>query len=315
MIALATEALHAWGGSTAPRLISHRENAVFAVTLADGRKAALRLHRPGYNSEAAIKSELWWTGALAKSGFPAPAPIALPSGSYVLHLCDGQIASMIGWVDGAQIGAGGTALAGSLADQIALYRNLGGLLAHLHTASDALRLPDDFQRRDWNLEGFLGEAPLWGRFWENPALDAHGRDLINAARDQARDDLVDYAACADHGLIHADALRENVFRRGDDLTLIDFDDAGFGFRMYDLAVALSQSTGEDCFEALKDALLVGYADIRPLCPRDIDRFGLFATLRAFASFGWVMPRLAPKDPAVERYLLRMTAAAQRYLKG
>jgi Ser/Thr protein kinase RdoA (MazF antagonist) len=312
---VATQALAAWGGGSAPRLISHRENAVFAVTLRDGRRAALRLHRPGYNSAEEIKSELWWTGALTDAGFPAPAPVATKSGALMQHMPDGQIATMIGWVDGAQIGAGGTPLAGTMAEQTALYRQLGALLAQLHTTSDALFLPGDFQRRDWNLEGFLGEAPLWGRFWENPLLDDTTRPLILKARQKAVEELTAYAPNADHGLIHADALRENVFRTGDRLTLIDFDDAGFGFRMYDLAVTLSQSLMDDNFEALKTALLEGYARHRPLGRHDIECFTLFTSLRAFASFGWIMPRLKPDDPAASCYLTRVTRAAETYLKG
>ncbi|NOX73221.1 MAG: phosphotransferase [Alphaproteobacteria bacterium] len=315
MIELATNALAAWGSGSTPRLISHRENAVFAVTLGNGQKAALRLHRPGYNSAPEIKSELWWTRALAGAGFPAPAPIATETGAPILHLPDGQIATMIEWVEGAQIGETGTALAGNLPAQTTLYRRLGDLLAELHTTSDAFSLPSDFQRRDWNLEGFLGEAPLWGRFWENPLLDETNRPLILAARQKAFEELTAFAPNADYGLIHADALRENVFRTGDRLTLIDFDDAGFGFRMYDLAVALSQSTMDDNFEALKAALLEGYARHRPLSPHDIEHFTLFITLRAFASFGWIMPRLKPDDPAASRYLLWVTRAAETYLKG
>jgi Ser/Thr protein kinase RdoA (MazF antagonist) len=314
MMQSATEALDAWGGSTAlPRLISHRENAVFAVTLNDGRRAALRLHRPGYNSAEEINSELWWTSALAKAGFPAPAPIATQNGAAMLHLPDGQIATMIGWVEGAQIGAVGTPLAGTLAEQTALYRQLGELLADLHTTSDTFTLPPDFQRRDWNLDGFLGATPLWGRFWENPLLDEATGDLILKAKQKAIHDLTAYAIEADYGLIHADALRENVFRQGDKLTLIDFDDAGFGFRLYDLAVALAQSLMDENFEALKTALLEGYSQTRPLRQLDIEHFTLFSALRDFASFGWIMPRLKPDNPDKGYYLDQVTLAARAYL--
>jgi Ser/Thr protein kinase RdoA (MazF antagonist) len=313
MIDLATQALAAWGGEGAPRLISHRENSVFAVTLGTGQKAALRLHRPGYNSAEEINSELWWTGALADAGFPAPAPISTLKGDAMLHLPDGQIATMIDWVEGIQIGAGGSPLAGTPAQQTALYRQLGAVLAQLHTTSDSLTPPTDFYRRDWNLDGFLGKAPLWGRFWENPMLDNTTRQLILAAKQKAVEELTAYAPNADHGLIHADALRENVFRKGDKLTLIDFDDAGFGFRLYDLAVSLSQSLMDENYGVLKAALLEGYSQMRPLRQVDIDHFTLFATLRAFASFGWIIPRLKPDDPDKDYYLDRVTLAARAYL--
>ena len=53
----AAHILAAWGlPAQTPELLKYRENAVFKVRLADGRKAALRLHRPGYHSEAELRS-------------------------------------------------------------------------------------------------------------------------------------------------------------------------------------------------------------------------------------------------------------------
>ena len=40
------------------------------------------------------------------------------------------------------------------------------------------------------------------------------------------------------GLIHADAHLDNVLFDGQQARLIDFDDCGFGYRIYDVAVAL-----------------------------------------------------------------------------
>ena len=56
VLAQAVEAAGFWGGCVAPRLIKNRENAVFEVMLPSGR-AALRLHRVGYQTEAAVRSE------------------------------------------------------------------------------------------------------------------------------------------------------------------------------------------------------------------------------------------------------------------
>ena len=69
--ALATEAVSHWNGEVI-RMLSNRENAVFEVRVPIGR-AALRLHRIGYQSDAAIRSELWWCAALAASGAAVPA--------------------------------------------------------------------------------------------------------------------------------------------------------------------------------------------------------------------------------------------------
>ena len=44
---------------------------------------------------------------------------------------------------------------------------LGAKMARLHVASDKWTLPDGFARISWDRAGLLGDAPVWGRFWEN----------------------------------------------------------------------------------------------------------------------------------------------------
>ena len=74
--ARAHRALAAWNlPAQEPELLKFRENAVFKVRLADGRTAALRLHRPGYHSEAALRSELQWMDELRRNGLNVPLPI------------------------------------------------------------------------------------------------------------------------------------------------------------------------------------------------------------------------------------------------
>jgi len=312
---LAQIALTKWRFDPPATLISHRENAVFEVRQGSGEKAALRLHRPGYNSIAEIKAELWWTRALAARNFAVPTPISTPDGDFLVRVSDSVVATVLSWADGQAIGQSGVALDGTLDRQTALYADLGELLARLHTQSDAIELPRSFARRHWDIYGFLGPNPLWGRFWENPALDKASSAMIETARDKARVALSDYAKTGgDFGLIHADALRENVFAGDRGLTLIDFDDSGFGFRLYDLATALSQSYFDDNYDQLRGAILRGYGRRRQVSDADRRMFTLFAMLRTFASLGWAVPRLGADDPAMSIYVRRATTAAARFLE-
>ena len=70
------------------------------------------------------------------------------------------------------------------------------------------------------MDGLLGDAPFWGRFWENPTLTGAEADLLIQARDDARAWL-GQAQFPIH-LIHADALQENVLDGPKGLSLIDF---------------------------------------------------------------------------------------------
>ncbi len=309
--ALAIRAAEAWGGTAhPPRLLSHRENAVFEVTLPSGL-AALRLHRPGYRTDSHIRSELDWTNELAMRGFPAPEPVAMSGGDYLLALDNRLRASVIVWMDGAPIGTGSSPLT---ADDLVTYFEVGALLARLHRTTMEIG-PKRFDRPSWDIDGLTGPRPLWGRYWDMPGLSVEQRRLLIAARDRARSQLVGYAANGGEiTLIHSDALRENVFRRPDgSLALIDFDDSGFGFVMYELAASISQAVTDPLYPMAQRAVIEGYSKERPLTPCDRSMFGVFAMLRAFSSLGWTVPRLRNDHPKLSVYIERACMLAAKYL--
>jgi Ser/Thr protein kinase RdoA (MazF antagonist) len=311
----AEQALGAWGGTDAPiRWIKDRENAVHEVRLRDGTRAALRLHRVGYQTVAAIRSELWWMQALAQAGLSVPLPIPTQNGDLVHVSSSGRVATVIGWVSGEPLGAYGAALEGGAQDKRARFHAIGALVARMHNITDTLTLPDHFQRHSWDAEGLLGDKPFWGRFWENPSLEAGERSLIGKARNKARQALADFRdRGGDFGLIHADVLRENVLFSGETVSIIDFDDCGFGFRLYDLATLASQNESEPDYAALMQAAITGYRSERPLSDADAALLPMFLMLRRFASAGWVISRAAAGDPLQRLYAERAVTAAERFV--
>ncbi len=70
---LALKALASWD-LAAPQLtlIKHRENTVFRVDTATGKRYALRVHRPGYHRDAELLAEVAWTTALRDAGIATP---------------------------------------------------------------------------------------------------------------------------------------------------------------------------------------------------------------------------------------------------
>ena len=260
--ALAVEAATYWNGSVT-RLLGNRENAVFEVALPTGR-AALRLHRQGYQDDASIRSELWWCAALAQNGVVVPAALPSRSGDYLMKLSGGRNASIINWMNGDAFGAAGQPLLCVPEDRLKRHFALGKLLAEIHTVTDRLALPVDFTRPRWDIDGLVGETPLWGRFWEHPAANPSQAETLRDARDFLRDQISRHQRQGgDFGLIHADVLRENILVDNGVLSLIDFDDSGFGFRLYDLGTALSQNLYEPDYAQIRDALVAGYNETRP----------------------------------------------------
>lgn len=307
----AQEAARHWGG-TVTQTLRNRENAVYAIRLADGRPAALRLHRQGYQSGAAIRSELWWCGALAAAGLPVPAPIPAEDGTLLPQLSTGRFASVLTWIEGEALGEAGQPLPGTPALRQARHHALGALLARIHNATDKLTLPEDFSRPLWDIDGLVGETPFWGRFWDHPLLDPATRDLLSEARVFLRDKLTTHAATQGMGPIHADVLRENVMVTPKGLALIDFDDSGIGFRLYDLGTVLSQDLYEPDRPALQQALIQGYATQRDIDPAMVP---VFTLARVLASVGWVMTRLPLDHPVHKTHIARAAMWARHVLSG
>jgi Ser/Thr protein kinase RdoA (MazF antagonist) len=298
----ADEAARHWDGRIT-RLIRDRENQVFEMATPTGR-AALRLHRAGYQAPAAIQSELWWCAELAAAGLPVPAALPAHDGSLLLPLSDGRHASAVAWMEGEALGEADKPNPRPLAEVLGLYQSLGALLARVHGATDRLTRPPGFERPRWDLEGLVGDAPLWGRFWEHPVASPDQRAVLIRARDALRERLGGRM-----GLIHADVLRENVLVNGRSLSLIDFDDSGFGFRLHDLGTALVQTVQHPEHPLLRDALMDGYGTT------DTAMVEAFTLARTLSSVGWTMPRLAPDDPIHRSHLARAVFCAERLLKS
>ncbi|MES2541155.1 MAG: phosphotransferase [Pseudomonadota bacterium] len=298
----AEEAARHWD-SRIIRLIRDRENHVFEMQTPQGR-AALRLHRAGYQSPAAIRSELWWCAALAQTGLPVPAALPARDGSLLVALSDGRHASAIAWIEGEALGEAAQPNTRPLPLVLDLYHALGRLLAQVHQATDRLTLPPDFTRPRWDWDGLVGDDPLWGRFWDHPEATSDQRATLIRARDILRERLA-----GDIGLIHADVLRENVLVNGRSVSLIDFDDSGFGYRLHDLGTALVQTVQHPEHVQLRDALMAGYGTT------DIEMVEAFTLARTLASVGWTMPRLAPDDPINRSHLARAIFCAKRVLGG
>jgi Ser/Thr protein kinase RdoA (MazF antagonist) len=300
-VTAAETAAKAWGAHVL-RTLRDRENHVFEMGLPSGDRAALRLHRAGYQSPAAIRSELWWCAELARSGLPVPAALPALDGALLVRLPDGRHASAIAWMAGEALGEAAKPFNRPLPQVLDAYHALGQLLARVHRTTDALTLPDGFTRPSWDLDGLVGDTPLWGRFWEHPAATSDQRATLVRARDALRERLA-----GDSGLIHADVLRENVLVNDRSVSLIDFDDSGFGFRLHDLGTALVQTFQHPEQPQIRAALMAGYGT------GDQDMVKAFTLARALSSVGWTMPRLQPDDPVHKSHLARAISLAGQVL--
>lgn len=294
---LARAALPLWGLSPESELtlLKYRENAVYRV-LDGGEQYALRIHRFGYHTREELQSELDWMQALNASGVKTPAIIKTTDGQLVKNVCvdhvpEARMVDVLGWVEGKPLGSIEEGASGDHDMVIANYRTVGSLMAKLHSHAQVWDKPANFKRQMWDVDGLLGDNPVWGRFWELPQLTEAQREQILIARKQAYRELQNLGQDpAYYGLIHCDFLPENLLRSDKGLHLIDFDDAGFGWHLFDIATTLFFHVNEDYFDDLFEAFIEGYRAERTLDAQHLEHLPLFLAVRAMVYLGWVHTR-------------------------
>lgn len=293
---IAARALPHWGISP-DRLefVSNAENCTFRVA-GPGRAWVLRIHRPGYHSLAELESELVWTRALRDAGISVS--VGLPTrdgrGYAEIPTPDGRSARLVGlidWVEGRilddEIGRE------SRVDRIAArFEQIGRVAARIHNQASAWSPPPGFVRHEFDVPGFVGDSPFWGRFWDLPVLDPEQRAVLLRARDGIASAL---GGCGKrpeiYSMIHADLHPKNfVVTATGELHVIDFDDAGFGWHQYELAVALCTLEQEPYFDEILQALLAGYRSLRPIGEEALALLPLFLLIRSLVSIGWQWER-------------------------
>ncbi|MUL82971.1 MULTISPECIES: phosphotransferase [unclassified Mycolicibacterium] len=295
---LAQAAADHWeGGFTIVELVKYRENAVFSARLTNGQRVAVRVHRHGYHSDAAVHSELHWMHEIGCSGaVEVPNVVPAANGELVVHVShpavpESRRVSVLGWLPGIPVGSSENGA--DVGDDVAvkLYFDAGVLAAKLHNHASTMTMPIGFTRHAWDEAGLVGPDPLWGRFWDHPQLTRPARDLLARARSASLIDLASFGKSShNYGLIHADFVPENLLNDNGALKLIDFDDAGFGWHMYELATALYFNAGESRYPRIVRSLIEGYRTVRSLPEEHEALLPLFLFLRATTYVGWVQSR-------------------------
>lgn len=295
MQAAAASALVDWGlGDADLRLIKYRENAVFRVRSGD-RRYALRVHRPGYHTDAALASECTWMKALRSAGIQVPAIVPATDGrDFVTRPVDGvaqdvQI-DVSRWIEGNQLGS----VEDGVEDRAAMvdaYVQLGELAGRVHNQASDWRPPRGFVRHSWDADGLAGQNPFWGRFWDVAQASESQRSLLERVREALHQDLQRLPKdSAGYSMIHADLAPENVMVREGVPRLIDFDDCGYGWHLFELATALYFISDEPYYDDARRALIEGYEAVRPVDQGMWPHWQTLMTARATTYVGWIHTR-------------------------
>jgi Ser/Thr protein kinase RdoA (MazF antagonist) len=286
MTTLVERAVAAWGlQGTDVSLLHLSENATFLVSPADGRRAVLRVHRLGYHDEAEIASELAWMDALSReTDVCVPAAIPALDGRRVVPIGDSaggaaRFAVLFEHVEGSHPDS---------ADPDG-FEALGALTARLHRHARQWRRPEWFRRFAWDVPAAVGPAARWGRWEDAPGVGPAEQQLLGRAAERVRSRLVGFGDGAQRfGLIHADLRLDNLIGGPDGaFTVLDFDDCGFGWYLYDLAAALSFFEDDPAVPELIERWLAGYRSVAPVGAKEQREVWTFVVLRRLMLLAWI----------------------------
>jgi Ser/Thr protein kinase RdoA (MazF antagonist) len=311
------------------RFIAHGENATFRVealipantspgTPLENRRFLLRVHRPRRHGRevdaiAAIQSELAWLTALrADTELAVPEPQPALDGRLVITVVSDELAeprccSLLRWMAGRRH---------TSSPRPIHLRRLGAAMAQLHNHADSWSLPEGFVRIRWDWDSFFGDTMEYG--------GVNAADVWNLIPSDLRRSFDHVAARVarrmDHlgtdsdtfGLIHADLHLDNTLFDGGEARLIDFDDCGFGYRVYDIAVALWELRHRDDYAPFRDAVIEGYRQHHPLPDEQLSDLDVFIAAREVA-FGLWFVGTAQINPSFRDHLDHELAAITRSL--
>ncbi|WP_027094664.1 phosphotransferase enzyme family protein [Cohnella thermotolerans] len=276
--------------SSRVRLLNYSENATYLVEHGgSGEKTILRVNRPGYHSKEELDAELVWMQAIRREGTVAvPEPIAGSNGEFVQAIrLEGGGAKIYYCVMFSF-------LSGSAPDEedeegmVVQFEKLGMVTALLHEHSREKMASLALKRPEWVYDNMLGANPTWGRWQDGLHITPERERLFQRVSEIVERRLERFGRSKDRfGLIHADLRLANLLVEGDRIRVIDFDDCGYSWFLYDLASALSFIEHKPYVEELIAAWLRGYERIRPVTEEEKQEIPTFIMLRRLILVAWI----------------------------
>ena len=158
----------------------------------------------------------------------------------------------------------------------------------MHAHSRTWRRPSGFQRFAWDYDTTLGSAGHWGRWQDGLGMGRDQRELLGRLDAVLRRRLEAFGRGPERfGLVHADIRLANLLVDGDHVRVIDFDDCGFSWFMYDFATTVSFIEDHPQVPELKDAWIEGYRSLAPLAAEDEAELDTFVMLRRLLLVAWI----------------------------
>lgn len=235
-------------------LINVSENETLRIDMSDGERLIWRRYRAGSRSLAQIEAELDWMAAiLRETEISVPAVIPARDGRRIVVDGEGRQHVLFSFLEGS---------APPEDDLVPWFARLGAVSARLHHHGRT-HMEKAKARPHYDYDGLIGAAPVWGRWQDAPGLAPREVAMVARAAERVREKLAALDGDA-RSLIHGDLRLANLLVDGGNLHVIDFDDCGIGWRLFDLATALSLIEDVDDAPAAAMAWLDNYEKVQRL---------------------------------------------------
>ncbi len=266
-------------------LLKVSENTTLRIDTADNVPYILRINRPSYHSISELESETRWMDIIRHdTDIHVPEVIKNSKGEYVSGFSEstkyGRYYSIFSFISGRDLQAG------SVEELKKNIEAAGMTAAKLHKCtinSDQVR---QLPRFCWDYEDLLGANPRWGHWSFHPLLSEQEKEKIKSFCYSIKKKLDEYGKGPNrYGMIHGDLHLSNFIETPDKLYLIDYDDCGYGWFLYECGCTLMQYN--DPLEELSQSWIRGYTGIRNLSDKDLEMIPVFILMRRIARIGWM----------------------------
>jgi Ser/Thr protein kinase RdoA (MazF antagonist) len=294
-------------------------NGVFEVSVDSEARFVLRVHRPAYREVAHTRSELRFLEILHErlqgTRIHVPRPVASREGELMVEVAvparpdEVRHCDVLTWVDGRVLRpTRGLGLRGA--------HLLGEALARIHSVAEQVQPSADFELPRWDADGmFTAASPfrpgrleefMSGRDWELfQEVEERTRAVFESL--DREDDAF--------GVIHSDFILLNCHfvrrPRGWEVGVLDFDDLGWGYFLYDLCPVLGNLAEFPRYPAMRRAFLAGYRSVRSLPSELESHLPVLMAARHASACLWVagIERTHGTGPPVAEHIAyRMDAA-------
>jgi Ser/Thr protein kinase RdoA (MazF antagonist) len=292
----AREALRAYSchPDASVELLNVSENATFLVSDPEAGPSVLRVHRLGYHTEQEIASELAWMDALrAEAGVRTPRVLPTADGQQLVTVTErggpGAAARhcvRFEFLPGTEPGGPGDEPGGTLTG--AHFSELGEITARMHRHARSWPRPPWFTRFHWDYPAAFGGQARWGRWQDGIGVGRSERQVLSRLDDTLHARLTAFGQSPErYGLVHADTRLANLLVHQGAVSVIDFDDCGFSWYLYDLGTSVSFFEHAPEVPALVDGWLSGYRRAGQLSAEDEAEIWTFILFRRLLLVAWI----------------------------